>query len=336
MKILAADIGGTKTLVHIAEVHGAHIKVLHQSRFISKLYRDFETLLREFLDQAPALLRDTISGACFGVAGPISGPAGGPRQAMITNLPWHIDETKLRDLLQISRVCLINDFFATASGIEALNNEDLDVLNPGSGRPRAPRLVVGAGTGLGVAQILWCDGRYRAFASEGGHIHFAPTDALQIELLGYLLKLYGRVSYERLLSGTGLVNIHQFLALRKQATLAAEPHSAEEAPDPAAVIVDLARSGDLVARQALSMFISIYGATVGDLALVSLAYGGIYIAGGIAPKLRMEMREGGFVEAYGQKGRMSPLVKQMPVSIILSQDIGLLGASLVASRLQGS
>jgi glucokinase len=331
MKILAGDIGGTKTLLHIAEVHGTHIKILHQDRFASPAYHNFETLLSEFLEQTPANLRNTITGACFGVAGPISGPEQGQRQARITNLPWFMDESNLREQLKLTRVRLINDFYATASGIAALGDEDLDTLNPGSPQTCAPRLVVGAGTGLGVAQLLWCDGRYRAFASEGGHIHFAPTDALQEELLDYLRKGFDRVSYERLVSGGGLVHIHEFLLQREQG-FAAENRADPEA-DPAATIVDLARSGDPIAQQTLTLFMSIYGAVVGDLALVSLAYGGIYIAGGIAPKLRAEMRAGGFMRAFGQKGRMSPLVSQMPVSIILSQDIGLLGASLVASQL---
>jgi glucokinase len=330
MKILAGDIGGTKTLLHIAEVSGIHIKVLHQDRFASPAYHNFETLLGEFLERAPATLRNTITGACFGVAGPISESEQGSRQARITNLPWVMDESKLREQLTLTRVRLINDFYATASGIEALGDEDLEALNTGSPQSCAPRLVVGAGTGLGVAQLLWCDGRYRAFASEGGHVHFAPTDALQEELLDYLRKRFDRVSYERLVSGGGLVSIHEFLLQRNAA--AAETSAGPEA-DPAATIVDLARAGDPIAQQALSLFMSIYGAVVGDLALVSLAYGGIYIAGGIAPKLRAEMRAGGFMYAFGQKGRMSPLVSQMPVSIILSQDIGLLGASLVATQL---
>ena len=332
MKVLAGDIGGTKTLLHIAEVSGTHIETLHQARFASQDYPDFADLLGEFLDQTSPLLRNTFTAACFGVAGPITGPEQGPRQARITNLPWRIDEVKLREQLQQARVRLINDFYATASGIEALDDDDLTTLHAATPESGAPRLVVGAGTGLGVAQLFWCNDRYRAFASEGGHIHFAPTNALQAELLTYMLQHHERVSYERLVSGGGLVYIHQFLTQREQAG-AAVPRSSPDGTDPAAVIVDLARSGDAVARQALSLFISIYGAIVGDLALITLAYGGVYIAGGIAPKLQAELREGGFMRAYGEKGRMSSLVSQMPVSIILSQNVGLLGASLVASQL---
>lgn len=333
MKVLAGDIGGTKTLLQIAEVRGAHIKVLHELRLSSQDYPNFETLLREFLAQAPAALRNTFTSACFGVAGPVSGTDQGPRQASITNLPWHIDETKLKELLQFARVRLINDFYATASGIEALGSDDLAILNPVPAQLRAPRLVVGAGTGLGVAQLLWCEERYRALPSEGGHIHYAPTDALQVELLGYLRERYDRVSYERLVSGAGLVHIYSFLHHQEKDANASSLQTVLENPDPAAAITDRARGDDPVARQAISLFLSIYGAVVGDLALITLAHGGVYVAGGIAAKLLEEMREGGFMEAYLHKGRMSPLVNQMPVFIVLPQDIGLLGATLVASQL---
>lgn len=330
MNVLAGDIGGTKTLLHIAEVRGTHIKTLHQARFASQEYPDFTGLLGEFLDQAPPSLRNTLTAACFGVAGPITGPEEGSRQARITNLPWCIDEAQLREQLQLPRARLINDFYATASGIEALDDDDLTALNSVTPQSAAPRLVVGAGTGLGVAQLFWCDDRYRAFASEGGHTHFAPSDALQAELLAYMQKQLERVSYERLVSGHGLAHIYAFLAQRD--VPAADTRTIMDSPDPAAAIVKLARDGDRLAGQAVSLFITIYGAVVGDLALVTLAYGGIYIAGGIAPKLLSEIRQGEFMAAYGRKGRMSPLVEQMPVYIILSQDIGLRGATLVASQ----
>jgi glucokinase len=333
MRVLAGDIGGTKTLLHIAEVRGNHFEVLHEARFPSQDYPDFETLLLEFLAQTPAAHCEDIAGACFGVAGPIRGPERGPRQANVTNLPWQLDETKLQNVLQLNQVHLINDFYAVACGIETLATDDVAVLNPGVPQSCAPRLVVGAGTGLGVAQLLWCEGRYRAFPSEGGHMHFAPRDALQLELLGHLQQRYGRVSYERLVSGAGLVSIYTFLHQRDKAAAAADLQTTLESPDPAAAVASRARSDDALALQAVSLFLSVYGAVVGDLALVALAYGGIYVAGGIAPKLLEEMRQGPFLNAYSDKGRMSSLVTQMPVSIVLAQDIGLRGATLVASRL---
>ncbi len=331
MKVLAGDIGGTKTLLQVAEVHGCEVEVLHRARFASQDYADFESLLRDFLDRIPATAAKDIASACFGVAGPIHGPEQGPRQARVTNLPWQLDESRLQALLGLPRVHLINDFYATASGIEALHDEDLAVLNPGEPMSGAPRLVVGAGTGLGVAQLFWCDGRYRAYASEGGHTHFAPTDALQAELLVYMQGQFPRVSYERLVSGPGLTRIYAFLGQRSRQDTA-ELAILEQA-DPAAAIAHLAQDGDALAEQALSLFMAIYGSVVGDLALVNLAYGGIYIAGGIAAKLVNKIREGAFMAHYESKGRMSPLVKQMPVFIILNQDVGLLGATLVPARI---
>jgi glucokinase len=331
MRVLAGDIGGTKTLLHIAEVRGTRIDTLHEARLPSPEYGDFESLLHDFLEQCPAELR-AASAACFGVAGPVSGPELGRRSARITNLPWVIDEGALAQCLKLPRVRLINDFFATAAGIEALGREDLAVLNPAPAVAQAPRLVVGAGTGLGVAQLFWCGEAYRACSSEGGHLHFAPTDPLQVELLTYMLRRYPRVSNERLVSGSGLTYIFRFLFERAQAAGAA-PEAVLSAADPAAAIVERSRGGDLMAQKAVSLFLRIYGAVVGDLALITLASGGVYVAGGIAPKLLEEIRAGDFMAAYKDKGRMTPLVTQMPVYIVLAQSVGLLGATLTASRL---
>jgi len=331
MRVLAGDIGGTKTLLQIAEVSGTRIDTLHQGRFASQAYGDFDTLLDAFLQQSAAEL-GAVTTACFGVAGPIAGPAQGPRTARITNLPWLIDERRLAQRLQLPRVRLINDFFATAAGIEALGKEDVAVLNPVPVAAKAARLVVGAGTGLGVAQLIWCGERYRECPSEGGHLHFAPTDPLQVELLIHMQKHHARVSNERLVSGPGLAAIFRFLCEREHGP-GASPQALVEAGDPAAAIVACARGGEPLASAAVALFLRIYGAVVGDLALITLAYGGIYVAGGIAPKLLEEIRAGEFMAAYEDKGRMSALVKQMPVQIVLAQNTGLLGAILTASRL---
>lgn len=333
MRVLAGDIGGTKTLIQIAEVRGSEVEVLHRARFASQDYGDFESLLRDYLDQLPAELGQDITRACFGIAGPIHGSEQGTRQAKVTNLPWQLDEARLQSQLRLPWVYLINDFYATACGIEALRAEDLAVLHPATPQAHAPRLVVGAGTGLGVAQLMWSDGRYRAFPSEGGHIHFAPTDDEQMALLAYMKDHYDRVSYERLASGTGLANIYRFLVQHGQKRTDTNRTSLLDSADPPAAISEQARCGDGLAQHALSLFLAIYGAVVGDLALVSLPYGGIYVAGGIAPKLLAEMRNGTFMAAYAQKGRMSPLVNQIPVFVIINQDVGLLGATLVPTHI---
>jgi glucokinase len=333
MKVLAGDIGGTKTLIQVAEVRGSDVEVLHRARFASQDYEDFSAVLHDYIAQLPAKLGNDISSACFGIAGPIHGSEQGTRRARVTNLPWQLDEAQLQSQLQLSRVDLINDFYATACGIEALRADDLAVLHPGTAHANAPRLVVGAGTGLGVAQLMWCDGRYRAFPSEGGHIHFAPTDSEQTELLDHMKSCYDRVSYERLVSGKGLASIYRFLLQRGQSINDPEHVALLESTDPAAAISEQARRGDDLAQQALSMFLAIYGAVVGDLALLSLPYGGIYVAGGIAPKLLAEMRSGSFMAAYGRKGRMSSLVEQMPIYVVMNQDVGLLGATLVPTQI---
>ena len=332
MKILAGDIGGTKTLLQIAEVHQNEVEVLNRSRFSSRDFADFESLLHTYLDAIPNRLTDDIASACFGIAGPVQGATQGARRAQVTNLPWLLDEARLQSQLRLPNVHLINDFYATACGIEGLVQDDLAVLQSAIAQEHAPRLVIGAGTGLGIAQLLWCDGRYRPCASEGGHIRFAPIDDLQIELLQFMTSRHGRVSYERLVSGHGLAAIYTFLAERDGAA-ADEKSSVLEAADPAAAVVEHARRGNGHARNALELFLTIYGSVVGDMALVSLPYGGIYIAGGIAPKLLAEMRDGPFIKAFSEKGRMSPLVTKMPISVITNQEVGLLGATLLPSHL---
>jgi glucokinase len=331
MKVLAGDIGGTKTLLHVAEVNGTRIETLYEARFPSQEYHDFASLLEAFLRQAPADLRN-IAAACFGVAGPVSGPEQGPRTARITNLPWYMDEGRLAQRLQLPRVRLINDFFATAVGIEALGAEDLAELHPAETSPGAARLVVGAGTGLGVAQLIWCGERYHACPSEGGHLPFAPSGTLQMELLAYMQSDLPRVSNERLVSGPGLVHIYRFLSEREHGA-GTDSQTVMAAADPAAAITERSRGGDPLAQAAVSLFLRIYGAVVGDLALITLAYGGIYVAGGIAPKLLEEIRAGAFMSACHDKGRMADLVKRMPVFVVLAQNVGLLGATLTASRL---
>ena len=334
MKVLAGDIGGTKTLLQVADVSGKKVEVIHRTRFSSQDYGNFESLLGEFLEQLPAGVRKDVTNACFGVAGPVRGDEKeGTRYATVTNLPWQLNENELQTRLSLPHVHLINDLYATACGIEALREDDLSVLQSGKPRHCAPRLVVGAGTGLGVAQLFWCNGHYQAFASEGGHIHFAPRDAIQTDLLAYMQGLFDRVSYERLVSGNGLTHIYTFLVQRDHSSAKSDHASVLDSPDPAAEVARLASEGNTLACQALDLFITLYGAVAGDLALVCLAYGGVYISGGIAPKLLREMREAGFMTAYKDKGRMSPLVEQMPVYIILNQDVGLLGASLAASRI---
>ena len=324
--LLAGDIGGTKTLLRLFEAGGG---VLAERRFDSAAFASLEQVVAEFLSDFPS---HSLAAACFGVAGPVEGG-----RANITNLPWQIDETSIAAEFHVRQVRLINDFQAVAYGIEALESWDLATLQAGVPQEGGVRAVIGAGTGLGEGFMVWQSGYYAAFPSEGSHADFAPTDALQIELLRYLAARYGHVSYERLLSGPGLVNIFEFLRDSRGQQTTAELHVAMEAGDPAAAISDCAKGGkDDLAMAALDLFARIYGAEAGNLALKVLARGGVYIAGGIAPQIMGKLKEGEFLRAFVDKGRFAGLLGDIPVHVVLNPKVGLLGAARVAARLEGS
>ncbi len=329
MRVLAGDIGGTKTLLEIAEVSpGAH-RMIAQARFASNAYDGLMPMVHEFLATAGAGAAGAIRSACFGIAGPLSDDG---ECARLTNLPWEVDAAVLRHGLGISRVRLLNDFQAVGYGIEALVPADMTVLQEGREMPRAPRVVVGAGTGLGVGILVWQQDHYEALATEGGHADFAPADALQAGLLLSLMERFGRVSWERLLSGPGLVNIYAFLDAR--ADHQAGRRTVLEAEDPAAAITRAAlEEREVRALQALEMFSAIYGAQCGNLALTCLARGGVYLAGGIAPRIIAALKEPAFLRAFNNKGRMSTLTASMPVRVVMNPGAGIIGAAIAAGRL---
>lgn len=319
---LAGDIGGTKTLLRLFEAGGG---VLAERRFDSAAFASLEQVIAAFLSDFPSPL---LAAACLGVAGPVEGG-----RANITNLPWLIDEASIAAEFRIPQVRLINDFQAVAYGIEALESQDLATLQAGQPQEFGVRAVIGAGTGLGEGFMVW-RGHYEAFPSEGSHADFAPADALQIELLRHLAARYGHVSYERLLSGPGLVNIFEFLRDSRGQQVTAELQSAMKAGDPAAEISDYALSGkDDLAVSALDLFARIYGAETGNLALKVLARGGMYIAGGIAPQIMGKLKDGEFLRAFADKGRFAGLLGDIPVHVVLNPKVGLLGAARVAERM---
>ncbi len=329
MNLLCADIGGTKTLLAIATADG---RLLRQQRYHNAGFTGFDSLLDAFLadgDDAPP------AAACLAVAGPLSADA---RSARLTNLGWHITADALAARLGGAPTALINDFAAVGLGIERVDAGELVPLQAGETRAGAPRVVLGAGTGLGVGWLVHDGTRYRAFASEGGHVDFAPNGVVQRELLAWLEDHHrGHVSVERIVSGPGLVDLFRFCCER--ASAAAELDRALAAPDPAAWIT--ARAGEAAsapAVQALDLFLSIYGAVAGNLALNLLPQGGLYLAGGIAPKLIGLLRDGPFLAAFNDKGRMSALTASIPVSVIMDPSVGLLGAVVFAQDLasQGS
>jgi len=271
-----------------------------------------------------------ICAACFSVAGPVAGNA-----ATLTNLGWRVDGVELALSLRLPVVELINDFTAAGQGIPLLAADEVETLQEGRPVERGTRLIIGAGTGLGVGLLTWQDGGYVAHPSEAGHADFAPVDELQDRLLAYLRRTFGRVSYERVVSGPGLMRIFSFL----QDSGAGIPskqlqEASKKNPDTAEVIAEFAISKrDPLAVRALDHFVAIYGAFAGNMALATLAHGGVYISGGIAPKIAARLREGAFIRAFTSKGRFSELLAGMPVRVVKNPRVGLLGALQVAGRL---
>lgn len=327
--ILAGDIGGTKTNVALFEVGGGELSApMGQKSFPSGKYDSLDKILEEFIAEG----RPQISHACFGIAGPVvEGRVETP------NLAWLVSDQSLAKTLGIERVGLINDLEATAYGIEALKESQLFTLNKGEGGRAGHRGLIAAGTGLGMAGIFWDGRNYHPLASEGGHMDFAPRTSLEIDLLRYMAdKLGGHVSYERVLSGPGLYNIYSFL---RDQNFAEEPEwLAEEIKtgDKTAVVSKAALSGKSeLAREALDLFAEIYGAMAGNLALLMKATGGLFIGGGIAPKLIDKLKDGTFMAAFTDKGRLSSLVASIPVHIILDDKTALYGAARCAFKESG-
>ncbi len=322
--IIAGDIGGTKTNVALFEPRdGRIVEPVLQESYPSRGFDSLEAIL----DQFTAAHRQPLTRACFGVAGPVE-----QGRVDATNLVWDVSEASLAERLGLPRVKLINDLEATAYGVECLRPSQLYTLHEGRGERQGHRALIAAGTGLGMAGIFWDGARYRPMPSEGGHIDFAPRDEREIEFLRYMKeKLGGRVSYERALSGPGLFNIYSFLrdsgAGEEPAWLAEEIRGGN--PSAAVSNAALGKRSEL-AVEALDMFASIYGAMAGDLVLLLKADGGLYVGGGIAPKILEKLKDGAFMRSYLAKGRMSSMTEATPVRIILDDRTALYGAAACA------
>lgn len=330
MMVLAGDIGGTKTLLQLAEPVRGRFRTLYEKRYASVDYTEFLPLVKSFV--ADAFLESGVRAetACFGIAGPVSG-----RTAVTTNLPWKISADELESELNIKKVRLINDFQSVGYGIEALEDEDLVTLQEGKAVSQGTQMIIGAGTGLGQGFLVWQDNHYEVVPSEGGHTSFAPTTELQIELLRYLQKRYHWATWERAVSGRGLANIFDFLLETRQPALAPALQQALEIEDRAAAVSRFGLSGeDPTAREALHLFTQLYGAQAGNLALLGLATGGVFVAGGVAPKIIEKMKDGTFMTAFLDKEEhMQGLLKAMPVKVIVNANVGLLGSAVAAARL---
>lgn len=320
---LAGDIGGTKTLLQIFAAGNERVPLLQKS-YPSANYAGLCGILDEFTREAGIA---TLTSACLALAGPVSS-----RKVKLTNLPWEVDADTLSNHWGGAQVSLINDFEAVGLGIAAVSNADLLFLQQGAAVSQGVRLVVGAGTGLGVAWLSWQNGRYVVHPSEGGHMDFAPADDEQYALLRYLQQRYGHVSYERIVSGPGLVAIYEFLRDSGLNVPSAAFIAALREGDQAATISASVQT-EAIAHHALRLFVSIYGAFTGNVALAALPFGGVYVAGGIAAKISAHMQEGGFMRAFGAKGRFDALLSTLPVAIVNNPHIGLLGASLRAQKI---
>jgi len=321
--ILAGDIGGTHARLALFDVSGGQYAPVSLTIFPSHEYHNLDAIAAKFVETTKV----HPEAACFGIAGPV---VNGRVEA--TNLPWTVDSQSVADQLQIRNVKLINDLEANAWGIPALAAKDLVPLNrvaTASGN----RAVISAGTGLGEAGMYWDGLRYHVFACEGGHSDFAPRNDLEVELFGYLETRFGHVSNERVLSGPGLVNVFDFLRDSGRGTLPEWLREEIQKSDPAAAISRAATEGKCaLAEQALDLFIAVYGAETGNLALKLLAIGGVFVGGGIAPKILPKLVNGSaFMEAFVSKGRLRPLMEKIPVKVIINDETALLGAARYAA-----
>jgi glucokinase len=320
--ILAGDIGGTNARLAYFQPKNGHFELVSERVFPSREHHELGEIVTRFLDESGT----RPEAACFGIAGPVRNG-----RVETSNLPWVIEQSILAKQIHLPATLLINDLEASAWGIGALTKEDLVTLNVGGATIAGNQAVVAPGTGLGEAGLFWDGARHHVFACEGGHTDFAPHGELQIELLRYLMNRFGHVSYERILSGPGLVNVYEFLRDSGCGKESAELAAAMKVSDPAAEISRAALSGtDSLATKALDIWIAVYGAEASNLALKILAVGGLFLAGGITPKILPKLTGPHFMEAFLAKGRLRPLVEAVPVHVVMNEKAGLLGAARCA------
>jgi glucokinase len=329
MRVLVGDIGGTKTGLGVAETDGRGATLTEVRRYPSADFDSLESILIQYLqDTAQSPAQDCPWGA-FAIAGPIQG-----RRSKTTNLPWEVDGDLIEHILDFRAVGLLNDLEAVAWGVAALGPDDLAEIHHGGDPddPEAPRVgnacVVAAGTGLGEAGLYWDGTRHRPFATEGGHTDFAAADERELALLQYLQERLGHVSWERVVSGMGIGNIYGFM-LRWRRSVTPDWLAAEIARGDLAAAVASAAAGQrcAVCVETMELFFRLYGREAGNMGLKQMALGGVYLGGGIAPKNLEALRASQFLDGFFSKGRMEPLMRRMPVRVILNGDTPLLGAA---------
>jgi glucokinase len=322
--ILAGDIGGTNARLGLFEPSGVRLRAVATETYPSRLHASLEEIVARFIAEHPAAPKH----ACFAIAGPVS-----EGRAVATNLAWHVDARGLGRVVGVTDVHLINDLEAAAHGLDELEDDDVAVLHPGARGAEGNRAIIAAGTGLGEAGAYWDGRRHYPFAGEGGHTDFGPRTPEELDLFARLAASHERVSYERVLSGSGLHEIYKFLRDQdhgQEPSWLTQEFSGD--PPPVVIVRNALNRRSKLCLEAVDRFVSIYGAEAGNLALKVMARGGVWIGGGIAPRILPRLRAPAFLEAFCAKGRMRPLLEGMAVRVILNDQVGLLGAARYASR----
>jgi glucokinase len=319
--ILAGDVGGTKVHLALYDFINGKLEYTRDKQYPAKSYSGLEEIVKEFLGA------EKVTAACFGVPGPVRNG-----RLRLTNLPWTLDSRELSISLDIQHVFLINDLEANGYGIAELSADQIFTLSEGDASQMGNRALIAAGTGLGEAFLVWDGHSHVPYPSEGGHVDYAPRNEDEIDLLRFLKQKYnGRISYERIISGMGLTNIYEFL---REVRGVEEPAWLAERlthGDPNAVITELALAAKSeICEKTLDMFVSAYGAESANLALKMLSVGGLYVGGGIAPRILEKLKDGTFMKAFTDKGRLSQLLVNMPVRVILESRAALMGAAAYA------
>jgi glucokinase len=318
-------VGGTNARLAVVELDGRTARIVRERKYLSRDYPGLAPIVRRFFEGESA----RPDRACFGIACPVVGD-----DCTAPNLPWTINARQLADEIEIPRTTIINDFVAVGYGIESLGPSDLATLQEGIAEPQGPIALIGAGTGLGQGFLLWEKDHYRVLASEGGHSDFASRGPVQAGLLEFLGREFGRVSWERVLSGPGMVNTYRYLLASVAAPEQAVVRTEMGQEDPAAVIVRHALAGtDRLSDRVLDLFCETLGAQAGNLGLTVVATGGVYLGGGIAPRIVERLKTGPFLKAFRDKGRLSELLARIPVHVNMNPNVALLGAAAVAGRM---
>lgn len=334
--VLGGDIGGTNTRLRLAQLTAPNNNVLiaFEQRYDSERFDGLGAIVKTFLKEArDAGAINAPSHACFAVAGPVISQDSDVT-SVITKLPWRLSVKQLQASTEIPNITLINDFVAIGHGVAACKrSDDLVIYSGGPNRPkRGNKAVIGAGTGLGICQIFYGGKSPFVCPSEGGHIEFGPQNEEQIALLQFMQREYGHVSYDRLVSGPGIVDIFRFIAKRDGHWDSPVVASVMSAPDPAIAVSEI-RETNALAKNTIDLFIKLYGAIAGNVALLTLPEGGLYLAGGIAPQLESEIQSAGFINAFLNKGRLSHAVERTRVVLIRDVKVGLAGAVHVAAQM---